>query len=95
MSPSGLVIMRLVKLAPGPLVAVATTLPATSSTLATDVVSDPLLLVALEPEPATAVCNGAVGSRPRYSRIRTSGYTAAALKRTVTVLPAPPVMFFA
>ena len=46
MSPLGEVIIRLVKPLPAPVVAVRTTLPATSSTFGTPVVSEPLLDVA-------------------------------------------------
>src|SRR5258707_15327676 len=86
MSPLGLVITRLVKEAPGPLVVVATMLPATRSTFESDTFSAPLLLVVLETLEAATACSGLTGSSPLYSKIRTSGYTPAALKRTVTVL---------
>src|ERR1700674_4349863 len=49
MSPSGTVIMREVKPAPGPVVPVATTLAATRSTLGVVVVSEPLFDDAFEP----------------------------------------------
>ena len=86
MSPSRLVIMRLVKDAPGPLVVVATMLPATRSTFGIDTFRAPLLLLVPEPLEAVTACNGLTGSSPLYSSTRTSGYTAAALKRTVTML---------
>src|SRR5262249_16596106 len=92
-SPSGLVIMRLVKPEPGLLVEVATMLPATRSTFGTDVVSAPVLLVALEPVAAATASRGFTESRPLYSRIRISGYTAATLKRTVTMFPVAAAMF--
>jgi len=96
MSPLGLVITRLVKEGPGLLVVVATMLPATRSTFASDTFSVPLLLVVLEPLEAATACSGLTGSSPLYSRIRTSANTAAALKRTVTnvaVLAVAEAMF--
>ena len=47
----------------------------------------PLLLVALEPLEAVTASSGLTGSSPLYSSTRTSGYTAAVLKCTVTMLP--------
>lgn len=94
MLPSGLVIMREVKPVPAPFVVVATSLPATSRTLATVVVRVPVLEVPPEPEAPTPPATGLTGSRPRYSRIRTSGKLAAGEKCTVTVL-APARMFLA
>src|SRR5262245_60663252 len=90
MSPFGLVITRRVKFAPADPVVVATVLPATSSTLDTDVVSAPLLLALLLPLAAATACSGLTVSMPLYSSTRTSGKLAATLKRTVTVL-APAV----
>ena len=94
MLPSGLVIMREVKPAPGAVVLVFTSLAAKRRTLDAVVVSVPLLEVALEPDEPMAACNGLTGSSPWYSRIRTSGKVAAAVKPTVTVL-APAPMFLA
>ena len=68
-------------------VLVYTMLAPTSSSLAEVVVAVPLLLVALLPTAAAVTSRGLVGLRPLYSRMRTSGETAAALKLTVTVLP--------
>jgi hypothetical protein len=59
--------------------------PKTSS-LAPVVVAAPLLALVLFPL-APAVTSSVV--TPRYSRMRTSGYAAAWLKVTVTVLVAP------
>src|SRR4029453_1858286 len=86
MSLLGLVIMRLVKPAPGPVVRLATTLAPTKSTFGTVGVSDPLLVVVLEPVAPTPPTSGLTGSSPLYSRIRISGKDAATLKRTVTML---------
>src|SRR5204863_1424151 len=72
MSPSGLVIMRLVKDAPGPLVVVATMLPATRSTFGIDTFRAPLLLLVPEPLEAVTACNGLTGSSPLYSSTRRS-----------------------
>src|SRR5260370_16171987 len=85
MSPSS-VIMRLVKDGPGPLVELPTVLPAPRSGFGIDTFRAPLLLVVLEPLEAATACSGLTGSSPLYSSTRTSGYTAAALKRTVTML---------
>src|SRR5262245_63435543 len=87
MSPLGEVIMRLVKLGPELLVLVSTTLAATRSTFGVEVVRVPLLDVLLVPEVPTPPTRGLRASRPRYSRMRTSGKFAATLKRTVTTLP--------
>ena len=86
-SPSG-VMMREVKPLPAAPVVVWTILAAKISSLAFVVVAAPLLDVALLPL-APAVTSSAV--TPLYSRMRTSGNTAAWLKVTVTVL-LPPVM---
>ena len=60
------------------------------------VVSAPLLLVALVPDPATTASTGFVGSTPLYSRIRMSGQAAAVPKPTVTLFaPAPAATMFA
>src|SRR5262249_8156282 len=92
MSPSGDVIMRAVNPRPGPAVPVTTRLAATSTTFGAVVVIAPVLDVALLPDATAAPLSGLRGSRPLYSRMRTSGYAAAVAKRTVTVLP-PPRMF--
>src|SRR5436309_15805056 len=86
MSPSGLVIMRLVKDAPGPLVEVATMLPATRSTFGIDTFRAPLLLLVPEPLEAVTAGNGLTGASPLYSSSRTSRCIAAARKRTLRQL---------
>jgi hypothetical protein len=50
------------------------------------VVTEPLLLVALLPPAATDTSSGFPVSRPLYSTMRMSGYGAAGLNVTVTVL---------
>src|SRR5215467_6322522 len=86
MSPSGLVITRLVKDAPGALVAVRTVLAPTRRSFALVVVMLPLLLEVLLPEVPTTTSRGLVGAIPRYSAIRMSGKAAAGENVTVTVL---------
>jgi hypothetical protein len=85
--------MRLVKPEPGPLIVVATMLPATRSTFGTEVVSDPVLLVALESVLAATAMRGFTGSSLLYSRMRISGYAAVLLKHTVTMFPEAAPMF--
>jgi len=58
------------------------------------VVAEPLLALVPLPAPAAVTSSGLVGSSPLYSRMRTSGYAAAWLNLTVTVL-LPPAMFLA
>src|SRR3954462_13998674 len=103
MSPSGLVIMRLIHAGPGPLVRVCTMLAATRRSWALVVVADGVALVALEPVPAAVASTGLppapfpVSRRGRtanlpaatllYSRMRRSTNCAAASNRTVTVFP--------
>ena len=48
------------------------------------VVADPLLLLVLLPEPATAMSTGLLRSAPLYSKIRTSGRRRSRRERTVT-----------
>src|SRR5689334_13258265 len=86
MSPSGLVIMRLVKPEPARVVAPPTTLAATNRTFGTVVVNEPLLVVLPEPLAPTPPTSGLAASSPLYSMMRISGYAAATLKRTVTML---------
>src|SRR5260370_22168064 len=97
MSPSGLVITRLVKPGPASLVMVATVLAPTRRSVALAVTTDPLLLLALSPAAAALVSTGFTESMPLYSRMRTSGKAAAGEKLTVTGLPpaAAPAIFLA
>src|SRR6476659_5968837 len=94
MSALGLVMMRVVKLAPGvensPVVVPAPKI----SELALLVVTVPLL--AVPPVPDAEVPTGAaVRSRPLYSRARTSTKGVAVLKVVVTVLvPAGAALMF-
>jgi hypothetical protein len=90
-SPSGDVIARDVNPLPAPVVRVATMFAPKTNSFALLVVAEPLLALALLPL-APAVTPSAV--TPRYSRMRTSGYDAAWLKVTVTVL-LPLAMFAA
>jgi hypothetical protein len=90
-SPSGEVIIRAVNPLPALCVPVATVSAPKISSLAFVVVALPLLAVALFPF-APAVTSSPV--TPRYSRIRMSGYAAAALNVTVIVL-LPPATFAA
>jgi len=87
-SPSGLVMIRRVNPVPAAAVVVATMFAPKINSFATVVVAAPLL--ALFPLPlAPAVTSNFVTLR--YSRMRTSGYPAAWLNVTVTVL-LPPAM---
>src|ERR1700675_2109488 len=97
MSPSGDVIIRLVKPFPGEAVKVPTVFAANSRSVGLVVVAEPLLLVVLLPVLPTDVSTGLFRSAPLYSRIRISGRCAATEKVTVTVF-APAVaaaMFWA
>ena len=62
------------------------------SSLAAVVLTLPLFAAVPVPAAPTALSSGALGSSPLYSRIRTSGYAAALLNVTVTVV-LPPAMF--
>jgi hypothetical protein len=88
-SLSGDVMMRDVNPLPAAPVSVATMSAPKINSFALVVVAAPLLAAALLPL-APAVTSSAV--TPRYSRMRTSGYAAAWLNVTVTVL-LPPTMF--
>jgi hypothetical protein len=88
-SPSGVVMMRAVNPVPAVLFPVATVFAPKINSLALVVVAAPLLAEALFPL-APAFTSTAV--TPRYSRMQISGYAAAALNVTVTVL-LPPAMF--
>jgi hypothetical protein len=90
-SPSGEVMIRDVNPLPPLEVCVATVFAPKMSSFATVVVAAPLFVVALFPL-APAVTSSVL--TPRYSRTRMSGYTAAWLNVTVTVL-LPPTMFAA
>jgi hypothetical protein len=88
-SLSGDVMMRAVNPLPAVAFPVATVFAPKINSFATVVVAAPLFAAALLPL-APAVTSGAV--TPRYSRMRISGYTAAWLNVTVTVL-LPPTIF--
>jgi hypothetical protein len=90
-SPSGVVMMRAVNPVPAAAFPVATVFAPKINSLTLVVIAAPLLAEALFPL-APAVTSTAV--TPRYSRMRISGYAAAALNVTVTVL-LPPTMFAA
>ena len=90
-SPSGDVIVRDVKPLPAAPVVVATMFAPKINSLVPVVVAAPLFALVLLPL-APAVTSSVV--TPRYSRMRTSGYTAAWLNVTVTVL-LPPAMLAA
>ena len=94
MSPSGLVIILCVKLAPGPDVSVCTILAPTSKSVALVVVTAPLLLVALLPVPALTTSTGEIGSIPLYSKILMSANWAACEKLTVTLFPLGAAVIF-
>ena len=64
------------------------------SSLAVVVLTVPLFAVAPDPAAPTALSSGVLASRPEYSSILTSGYAAALLNVTVTVV-LPPAMFLA
>jgi hypothetical protein len=88
MSPSGEVMIRDVNPLPAAPVMVYTVLAPKISSLPLVVVAGPLLAMSLFPL-APAFASSVV--TPRYSRIRTSGYAAAWLNVTVTVLLPPPM----
>lgn len=81
--------IRFVKPEPAALVSVATILAPKISSFGEVVVAFPLFEVVLLPV-AAAVTSSTL--TPRYSRTRTSGYAAAGLNVTVTVVD-PPLMF--
>jgi hypothetical protein len=86
MLPSEEVIMRWVKPPPGAVVRVQTTLAPTSKSMALEVRTEPLVLVALLPVAAALTSRALTGSTPLYSRMRISGEATAALKLKVTTL---------
>jgi len=73
MSPSGLVITRLVHPAPAPVVQVATVLAAKSKSEALVVTAGGVLLVAVVPVAEAVTSTGLSESIPPYSRMRMSG----------------------
>jgi len=91
MSPSGEVMIRDVNPLPAAPVSVATMFAPKINSLALVVVAEPLLAAVLFPLAPTVTSSVVT---PRYSRMRTSGYAAAWLNVTVTVL-LPPAMFAA
>jgi hypothetical protein len=91
-SPSGVVITLDLKPLPAAFVPVNTVFAAKINSLALLVVAAPLFAVELFPL-APAATSSAV--TPRYSRMRTSGDTAAWLNATVTLLLLTPAMFAA
>src|SRR2546427_5473078 len=86
MSPSGEVIMRLVKPVPGPGVKVPTMFAAKSRSVGLVVVAGPLLSLVLLPLLAAVSSTGGVGFAPLYFRMRMSGEGAGGEKGTVTVV---------
>src|SRR5262245_31536531 len=93
MSPSGLVMMRVVKFAPE-VEKIPFVVPAAKiSSLPVVVVTVPLLADALVAEPEEPTSNGLTGSRPLYSKARRSTNGVAVLKVTVIALdPAGAVL---
>src|SRR5690348_14507208 len=93
MSASGVVMMRLVKLVPAP-EKLPEVIPALKiRSLAAVVVMVPLVAVVPAPLAEAATSKGLTGSRPLYSRARTSTYGVAVLKVAVMVLvPAPAAL---
>ncbi len=95
MSASGEVSSRLVKLAPGPVVPVATMLAPKIRSAAVVVVAAPLLLDVLLPAAAAVTSTGFAVSAPLYSRMRMSGKAAAGENVTVTIFaPAAAAAMF-
>src|SRR2546425_12491259 len=86
MSPSGLVITRLVHPVPAPVVQVATVLAAKSKSDALVVTTAAVLLVAVLPVAEAVTSTGLTGLIPPYSRMRMSGDSAATVKETLTAL---------
>src|SRR6184192_2805313 len=93
MSPSGMVMTRLVKPDPGPAVEVRTMFAPTRRSVGFAVTATPLLLVVLLPAAAAVLSTEFAGSIPQYSRMRMSGYCAAGENATVTRL-APALAAF-
>src|SRR2546428_871411 len=82
MSPSGDVIMRLVKPLPGPGVKVPTMFAAKSRSVGLVVVAGPLLSLVLLPLLAAVTSTGVFLSPPPVSPVRKSGLAAAGEKGT-------------
>jgi hypothetical protein len=94
MSPSILVIIRLVNPDPAAFVEVVTILPATNTSEALVVVKVPEELDVPFPLAATATSKGLNGSKPLYSRMRISGKAVDPLNVTLTVFD-PAAIFLA
>jgi hypothetical protein len=94
-SPFGSVIIRSVRSGPAPVTPVSTSLPVTSRSMAFVVVTMGVMVVSLEPLPPATPSSGLFGSMPWYCRMRTSGYVAAWLNVTVTLLVREPLMLAA
>src|SRR3954467_15297331 len=84
MSPSGTVMTRDVKDAPGPLVSDDTMFAPTIRSVGFVVVTAALALKALLPCPTATTSTGLIGAMPLYSAILISGNGTAALKVTLT-----------
>src|SRR5215813_7825531 len=97
MSASGLVMTRLVKPEPGPVVVPVVVSAAKRRSFAFVVVAEPLFATVLVPDACAVTSTGLTASSPLYSRIRTSGYAAAGENATVTALvfAEAEAMFFA
>jgi hypothetical protein len=97
MSPSGFVIIRCVNPLPASVVMVWTRFAAISRSRGAVVVTLPLLVVALLPDPWTVTSSALTGSILAYSRMRMSGYVAAAVKVIVKAFAfaAAALMFLA
>src|SRR6478735_8185650 len=95
MSPSGVLMIRVVKFGPAPeKVPVVVPAPKISS-LAAVVLIVPLLAAVPVPAAAAETSSGLAGSRPLYSSARTSTYGVAVLNDVVTVLvPAAAALMF-
>src|SRR2546427_280763 len=86
MSPSGVVITRLVHPEPAAVVVVATVLAATSNSDALLVRTAGVLLVAVLPVAEAVTSKGLAAASPEYSRMRMSTNAAGTLKETLTML---------
>jgi hypothetical protein len=96
MSPSGVVIIRLVNPLSAPAVCVSTVFAPTSRSVELVVVSRPLLLTALLPMPPSAASSVETVFIPLYSKMRISGAVAGVTNETVTVFaPAAAALMFA
>src|SRR5437773_12124965 len=86
MSLLGCVITRFVQPLPAPIVQVATVLAAKSRPGEVVVATGSVRLVAVVPAAEAVTSTGLSWSIPAYSRIRMSGYSAAAVNDTSTAL---------